>query len=83
MFHQLMSLLGAGMILGAYIANQRGWLSPADRLYNLLNVLGSGLLAWIAILDRRAGFILLEVAWALASIPGLLRARRWVTSRAA
>lgn len=81
MFHQLMSLVGAGMILGAYIANQRGWLSPADRLYNLLNVAGSALLAWIAIVDRRAGFIVLEVAWALASIPGLLRARRWVMGR--
>ena len=82
MFHQLVSLAGAAMILGAYIANQRGWLSPADRLYNLLNVVGSGLLAWIAIVDRRAGFIVLEVAWALASIPGLLKASRWVTGRA-
>ena len=82
MFHQLISLAGAAMILGAYIANQRGWLSPADRLYNLLNVVGSGLLAWIAIVDRRAGFIVLEVAWALASLPGLLKASRWVTRRA-
>jgi hypothetical protein len=78
-----MSLVGAGMILGAYIANQRGWLSPADRLYNLLNVVGSALLAWIAIVDRRAGFIVLEVAWALASLPGLVKARRWVGERAA
>ena len=81
MFHQLISLLGAGMILGAYIANQRGLLSPADRTYNLLNVVGSALLAWIAIVDRRAGFIVLEVVWALVSIPGLLRARRWITGR--
>jgi hypothetical protein len=83
MFHQLMSLVGAGMILGAYVANQRGWLSPADRLYNALNVVGSALLAWIAIVDRRAGFIILEVAWALVSIPGLLRAKRWVTGQPA
>ena len=81
MFHQLMSLVGAGMVLGAYIANQRGWLSPADRLYNVLNVVGSGLLAWIAIVDRRAGFIVLEVVWAFASIPGLVRAKRWVAGR--
>ena len=78
-----MSLVGAGMILGAYIANQRGWLSPADRLYNLLNVVGSALLAWIAIVDRRAGFIVLEVAWAIASLPGLVKARRWVAERPA
>ena len=81
MFHQLISLVGAGMVLGAYVANLRGWLSPADRLYSVLNVVGSGLLAWIAIVDRRAGFIVLEVVWALASIPGLLKARRWVAAR--
>ena len=81
MFHQLISVVGAAMILGAYVANQRGWLSPADRLYNLLNIVGSGLLAWIAIVDRRVGFIVLEVVWALVSIPGFVKARTWVTGR--
>jgi hypothetical protein len=40
----------------------------------VLNFVGSGLLAWVAIHDRRAGFIILEVVWALASLPPLFRA---------
>jgi len=31
------------------------------------------LLLWVALVDRRWGFILLEAVWALVSIPPLLR----------
>ena len=43
-------------------------------MFNALNFAGSGLLAWVAIHDRRAGFIILEVVWALVSLPPLYRA---------
>ena len=76
MLYQLASVLGAIMILIAYAASQRGRLSREDRAYNLLNLVGSALLAWVAIVDRRWGFILLEVAWALLSVPPLLRSAR-------
>ena len=61
------------MILAGYAALQRGILTKEDRWFNLLNFVGSSLLAWIAIVDRRWGFILLEVIWALLSLPPLLR----------
>ena len=73
MLMQTVSLLGALMILGAYIAIQRHWVIPEDRLYNILNLVGAGLLGWVAVVDRRAGFILLELVWALVAIPPLLR----------
>jgi hypothetical protein len=73
---QLVSVVGALMILGAYAAYQQGRLGREDVLYNLLNVVGSALLAWIAVLDRRWGFILLESAWALLSLPPLVAAWR-------
>ncbi len=76
MFYQIISVLGAVMILVAYAGNQRGWMGRESAWYNLLNLLGSGLLAWVAILDRRVGFIFLETAWALLSIPPLLAMRR-------
>jgi hypothetical protein len=76
MFFQSMSLLGAALILGAYIALQRGITGPNDRWYNAANFIGSSLLAWVAIVDRRVGFIVLESAWALFSIPGMLRRRK-------
>ncbi|MGH7647456.1 MAG: CBU_0592 family membrane protein [Gemmatimonadaceae bacterium] len=71
--YQIVSLSGAILVLVGYAALQRGWLDRADRWFNLLNFVGSALLAWIAILDHRWGFILLEVVWALLSIPPLLR----------
>jgi hypothetical protein len=75
MFLQIISLAGAIMILVAYAGNQRGWMDKARPTYNLLNLVGSGLLAWVAIVDQRWGFIFLETAWALLSIPPLLTRR--------
>lgn len=76
MLHQIVSLLGALMILAAYFANQRRWIGPQNPSYSLLNLVGAGLLAWVAIVDQRVGFILLEITWALISIPPLVRAMR-------
>lgn len=73
MFFQVVSLLGAGLILGAYVANQRGWSGPTSPVYNAANLGGALLLAWVAIVDQRIGFILLEGAWALVTIPPLLQ----------
>jgi hypothetical protein len=75
MLFQAMSLLGALLVLGAYVALQRGWLASEDRLFSLLNFVGAGLLTWVAVEDRRIGFILLEGAWALLSLPGVIRGR--------
>lgn len=71
--YQVVSLSGAILVLIGYAALQRGLLHREDRWFNLLNFVGSCLLAWIAIIDHRWGFILLEVAWALLSIPPLVR----------
>ena len=72
-FVQLISVVGALMVLAAYAAYQRGRLGRDDVLYNLLNVVGPALLTWVAVVDRRWGFILVEGAWALLSVPGMLR----------
>jgi len=76
MVYQVISLAGAAMVLLAYLGYQRGWMSREQRAYNLLNFVGSAILAWIAIVDRRWGFIALEVIWALLSLPPLLKAPR-------
>jgi len=72
-FYQLLSLLGAFLVLLAYLAVGRGWLALRDRTYNLLNLLGGLLLFWVAAVDRRAGFMVLELTWALAAVPPLIR----------
>ena len=76
MLHQLASVAGAIMVLLAYVGYQRNWMTKEQPVYNLLNLVGSALLAWVAIVDRRWGFILLEVIWALLSVPPLLAMAR-------
>jgi len=76
MLHQLASVAGAIMVLLAYLGYQRNWMSKEQPLYNVLNLVGSALLAWVAIVDRRWGFILLEVIWALLSVPPLIAMAR-------
>jgi hypothetical protein len=73
---QTISIAGAVMILAAYGANQLGWLAPARPLYNVLNLVGSVILAAIAWRSAQWGFLLLEGAWALLTIPPLIRSVR-------
>lgn len=75
MLFQLLSLVGAVLVLIAFIALQLGRMDREDVAFNLLNFFGSGCLACVAIVDRRAGFIVLEVAWALFSLVPLVRRR--------
>ncbi len=75
MLFQVISLVGAALVLSGYVALQRQWLTGEDRLFNLLNFVGAGLLTWVAVVDERIGFILLEGAWALLSLPGVVRTR--------
>jgi len=76
MLHQLIGIVGALLVLGAYLALQRGWLTLEQRVYHLMNFVGAGLLAWIAATERQVGLTLVEGAWALLSVPGLLRPQR-------
>ena len=75
MLDQVISLVGAALILTAYALNQRGVLGPRDTSYNVMNLVGAGLLTWIAVVDRRAGFIVLEGTWVLLSLLPLRRRR--------
>jgi uncharacterized membrane protein len=81
MFYQAISMVGALLILVAYAGLQTGRMDRRDLWYNILNLVGSALLAWVAIVDRRAGFIVLETAWALLSIQPLVASMRKPTAR--
>jgi len=73
MFLQVISVFGALLILGAYLGYQRGWLGREQRLYSAMNALGGAILTWVALADGRWGFVLVEGAWTLLSIPALIR----------
>jgi fluoride ion exporter CrcB/FEX len=76
MWLQVMSLVGALMVLLAYGLNQGGIWRELHAGYLTLNIVGSLLLGVVAIVDQRAGFILLEFAWAGLGLVGVARAIR-------
>jgi hypothetical protein len=73
---QVVSIVGALMILVAYGANQAGWLDRTRLLYSALNFVGSAILAVIAWGAAQWGFVLLEGVWAIISVPPLVRGLR-------
>jgi hypothetical protein len=76
MLEQIMAVVGAVLILAAYAALQADRLEQKGRTFCLMNFFGSAMLTWVAIVDRRYGFILVEGAWALLSLVPLLPRRR-------
>ncbi len=50
-------------------------LDPRKTAYNVLNAVGSAILAYIAFHPFQIGFVVLEVAWTLISVYALVRQR--------
>ncbi len=72
----ILQIAGAILILIAFIAAQRGAMSPQATSYLVLNFIGSALLAYLAWHDEDWGFLLLETVWAIVSAWGLIQTRR-------
>ena len=70
---QLISFLGALLILIAYVGHQLGWVNARGAAYNIFNATGSAILAWIAFHPFQVGFVVLEGVWTIVSIWALLR----------
>jgi hypothetical protein len=75
-FVQIVSLMGAGLILGAFFALQRHWWTSRTPGYLWSNFIGAVLLTMVAVVDRRLGFVVLEVTWAAVSLWSILRPPR-------
>jgi len=73
MVRQAASFAGALLILVAYVGQQWGWMDSRKAPYNILNTIGSGILAYIAFHPFQVGFVVLEVTWALVSAYALVK----------
>lgn len=72
---QVLSFVGALLILVAYIAHQMEWIDSRRPLYNVLNAVGSGILGYMAFFPFRLGFVFLELTWVAISIYAMFRHR--------
>lgn len=73
---QVLSFVGAMLILVAYVGHQAKWMDACKPLYNLLNAAGAAVLAWIALRPLQVGFAIMEVTWTIVSLVALIRALR-------
>ena len=73
----LIEILGAVLLLSAFVLSQMGRLKTESSTYLLLNLAGSGFLAFAAAVDGDVGFLLLEGVWAGVSGYGALRLLVW------
>jgi hypothetical protein len=69
---QWVQILGAVLVLAAFVAAQLGMLQQRSTLYLLLNLGGSAILAALAYEQRQWGFLLLEGSWAAVSLWGVV-----------
>ncbi len=66
-------LVGAALILSAFVLGQMGRLAPTSMAYLVLNFFGAAILAVTAAVDGDIGFLLLEGVWAAVSAYSILR----------
>jgi hypothetical protein len=71
----LVQIVGALLVLAAFALAQARVLSPEARLYLVLNLVGTGVLAMQAYVAEQWGFLLLEGVWAVIAAWGLVRRR--------
>lgn len=73
---QAVQLIGAVLILTAFMAAQQRRLATDSVTYLALNAVGAALLAVVAVLDGDIGFTLLEGTWTVVSTIGIVRCLR-------
>ncbi|MGA9868837.1 MAG: hypothetical protein WBQ75_20610 [Acetobacteraceae bacterium] len=68
--------VGAALVIGAFFANQQGWLSSADWRFPLANLLGAALIMASLYAEWNFPSAVIEGFWIVISAYGLVRSTR-------
>jgi hypothetical protein len=71
---QVVQLVGAFLVVSAYVAFRQNRLRLDSAQFLGMNMLGAGILTIVAAVDRQLGFLLLEGMWTWVSARGFRRA---------
>jgi hypothetical protein len=74
LFDQILSVVGALLVLVAYAANLAHKIEHDSALYAGMNLAGASALTYVAVHSGALGLILVEAAWAAVSLVALVRA---------
>jgi hypothetical protein len=71
-------LVGSALVIGAYFANQQGWMASTGWRYSLLNLVGASLILASLLAEWNLPSVVMEAFWAAISLYGLWR---WLRRR--
>lgn len=75
-YNEIIGTIGVGLILLAYFLETARFIANNGKLYYVLNIFGAALACYASFLIGFGPFVVLEGAWTLVSIYGLMRAMR-------
>ena len=75
-YNEIVGTIGVGLILIAYYLNTAGMVIKNGKLFYVMNIVGAALACYASWLIAFVPFVVLEGAWTLVSIYGLMKAMR-------
>jgi hypothetical protein len=75
-YNDLIGTIGVSLILLAYFLQTARLLPRDGKLYYVLNIVGAGLATYASFLINYWPFVILEGAWTLVSLYGLMKSMR-------
>ena len=73
-----LGVLGSILIASAYLSVTRAWVDAERPAFNLINLVGAGLILWSLWFRPNAGAILIELLWICIAVVALAR---WALKR--
>ena len=75
-YNDILGTIGVGLILLAYFLNTSKLLPKDGKMFYVLNIIGAALACYASWLINYPPFVILEGAWVLVSLYGLMKAMK-------